>query len=376
MIELAVCFGERSAEHEISVITALQLIDAIDPRRYHVIPVYVSPTGRWYTGDVLLERRTYRSLPGSLSDATEVLVLPDPTVRGLTVREKPDQVIAIDLFFMAFHGRFGEDGRVQALLDLAEATYTGCGFLSSAVAMNKHLAKVVVQAEGIPTLPSSVVRRDVLQRSGRPNVDLQSYPLFVKPLHLGSSVGVAKAESPDQLMAALCRALSRDFEVLVEPCIQNLMEVNVAVLDGDPPIASVVEVPVPSDDVLTYEDKYMRGGKKGGDREGMASLTRSIDPKNLDQSIKESVTSYALRAFDALDCGGAVRFDFMVDLDLNAIYFNEANPIPGSMAFYLWQKSEPPLLYTELVDRLVDAAFRRRRRSLAMPEKLHLQALS
>lgn len=371
---LAVLFGGRSAEHEISVITALQAINALDRLRYEVVPVYIAPDGRWYTGDPLLDKGFYRRFSRGQREVTRVTLLPDPTVRGLVPvddkgRFQLADVIPIDVYFLAFHGQYGEDGCIQGLLELANAAYTGCDVTASAVAMDKYQCKAFLKAHGIPVLPSALIPKEEAAR-GLSDVykrihatpGLQEFPLFVKPCHLGSSIGVSVARDEVTLGVGLAKAFRYDDRALVEPCVTQLLEINVAVLGGQPLTASVVEIPMASKQVLTYEDKYLRGGDKSGGRraEGMASLTRIIDPKDLDVSVKSKVIDYALEAFRLLDCAGVGRFDFMMDTSSGALYFNELNPIPGSLAYYLWEKSTPQLLYTEVLQRMVQEAVRRR----------------
>ncbi len=390
---MAVLFGGRSSEHEISVITALQAIQAMDPVRYAITPVYISTTGKWYTGAPLLDKSFYRKLPAAFSQVTEVTLLPDPTYKGLLPitagrsnkqAAKFQDIIPIDICFLAFHGQFGEDGCMQGLLELADIPYTGCAVTASAIAMHKYHCKVFLQAHGIPTLPSLTVARekaaanlsqtcaDIMQTAG-----LAKFPLFIKPCHLGSSIGISMAHDIATLHAGLAKAFIYDDEAIIEPYIGNLMEINVAVLDGTPPIASVVEIPRASGVTLTYEDKYLRGGKKtgGASVQGMASLTRDINPAHLDPAIKNQVIEYALKSFELLKCRGVSRFDFMVDKSTGKLYFNELNIIPGSLAFYLWEQSTPPLLYTEVINRLLERAKHHKSQQLALQRTIGFKAL-
>lgn len=388
MKTVAVLFGGRSAEHEISIITALQAISAMDTLRYRVIPVYIDMKGKWYTGDILLDKAFYKGLPGTASKAQQVTLLPDPSIKGLipisskgTLSIK--DVIPIDVYFLAFHGQYGEDGSVQGLLEMANAAYTGCNVMASAVAMNKYQCKSFLKAHDIPVLPSTIVKRhDVIQDLKQVQKEilahpgLEKFPLFIKPCRLGSSIGISIAHDIPTLNAALANVFRYDDEAIVEPCVTKLLEINVAVLDGSPPMASVVEIPVASGEVLTYEDKYLRGGSKTSNAsQGMASLTRIIDPKNLDPVLKKSVVDHALKAFNLLGCSGVGRFDFIVDLEKNQLYFNELNPIPGSLSFYLWEKCSPPLFYTEVINRLIMQAQQRKAQKLAIQSDMGFKAL-
>lgn len=362
---LAVLFGGRSVEHEISVITALQLMEAVDTTRYEVIPVYVSQQGPWYTGDALLKKSFYPQLPEALTEVEEVTLLPKPGIGGL-MAFGAGAVIAVDVCVLAFHGTYGEDGCIQGLCELADLPYTGCSVLSSAVCMNKAQSKMIARDQGIPVLPFTLAERSdarkdlaglrerIVRTSG-----LDAFPLFVKPCHLGSSIGVGVAHDMTGLDTALARVFQYETTAIIEPCVTELMEINVSVLGGEEPEASVVEIPVASGELLSYEDKYLRGGSKAKGQpssQGMAGLTRVIDPQDLDPQIKADVIRYGLQAFQVLECSGVARLDFIYDLQKEQLYFNEINPIPGSFSFYLWDKSAPALFYPELIDQLVEQA--------------------
>lgn len=386
---IAVLFGGCSAEHEISIITALQAITAIDTLRYNIVPVYIHSNGRWYTGKSLLNKSFYKKLPEALGELELVSLLPDPTIGGLLRLGRPPYdegaVIPIDVYFLSFHGQYGEDGCIQGLLEMADAAYTGSNVSASAVSMNKYLCKQFLISHGIPNLPAAIVKRkeapasiQEVQDAIEPVEALNRFPLFIKPCRLGSSIGISIAHNLQELHASLAKVFRYDDEALIEPCIQQLMEINVAVLDGTPPVASVVEIPIASKQMLTYEDKYLRGGGSKGSKttSGMASLSRVIDPDNLDPRIKKQVTDYAIRSFQLLGCCGIARFDFMLDLATNNLYFNEINPLPGSLSFYLWEKSSPPLLYTTMIEQLIIQAERRKHAKLSLHTNLGFKALS
>lgn len=383
---LAVLFGGRSVEHEISVITALQLINVLDVERYRPIPVYIAQSGRWYTGEALLNKEFYKKLPASLSQVQEVTLLPVPRIGGLTVLQpkKHGEVIPVDIYFLAFHGTYGEDGCIQGLMEMADVAYTGCGVLSAALGMNKYQCKTHLAAHGIPVLPATVVHRDEARKSLTLVRDrilstpgLEQFPLFIKPCNLGSSIGISVASDIAGLNAALVNTFRYDSQAIVEPCVKDILEINVAVLEDDEPVASVVEMPVSTSGVLTYEDKYLRGegNKQAGESQGMASLTRVIDPKDLNVELKQAAIEYAVKAFKVLGCSGVARIDFIIDSTTAQIYFNEINTLPGSLSFYLWVKSEPPLLYTELLNRIIERAEMRQRTKVALRRNEGLRAL-
>ncbi|MGM0440108.1 MAG: D-alanine--D-alanine ligase family protein [Chlamydiota bacterium] len=359
--KIAILFGGRSVEHEISVITALQMMEAIDLQKYDIIPVYIDLEGRWMTGKPLTDKAFYKSYAQNADKLVEVTLLPKPGLKGLTVL-KDQRTIPVDLYFLCFHGQYGEDGCIQGLLELADAAYTGCGHLVSALSMHKAHTKSIMKNAGIPVLPGAVVRRRTAQKDIDKTIDsldLGGFPLIIKPLHLGSSIGVSRANNRHEVYQALARAFKYDTEVLIEPCLTNMLEINASVLEGEEPLVSVVEIPVASQEFLTYDDKYLRGSKsKSGEQqsEGLAGLVRDIDPQSLDPKLKKQVQDYALQAYGLLECGGVVRFDFYFDCNSDQLYFNEVNPLPGSLSYYLWEKSQPRLLYTELIDSIINAA--------------------
>lgn len=389
---VAVLFGGRSVEHEISVITALQLIAAIDPANYQVTPIYISPSGSWFTGEELLDRGFYKDVPASLEKLQEVTLLPKPGVGGLVKLNKGNQIsntfgkheiLPIDLYLPVFHGQYGEDGCIQGLFELAQVPYTGSNVPSSAITMNKYLCKMYLKQHQIPVLPAVMVTRRETQRDLSATLagitsttGFDTYPLFVKPCNLGSSIGVSKVNGPDELAPALAKVFRYDTAALVEPCVSQIMEINVSVREHNGVISSVVEIPVSETGVLSYEEKYLRGGgKKGGPSEGMASLTRVIDPPDLDERLRTQVIEIAKRSFSLLGCSGVARLDFIVNVATGELYFNELNSFPGSCSFYLWIRSKPRVLYTELIDDMVQTALATFEEQASLDRNIGLVAL-
>ena len=375
---IAVLYGGRSVEHEISIITALQAIEALDSSKYEIIPVYLALNGRWYTGDSLLHRNFYRSI--QYAKIEEITLLPNPNIGGFT-KLSNQKTIPVDACLLAFHGQYGEDGCLQGLLEIADLPYTGSDVAASAIAMNKYQTKMILQSQGIPVLPCVTATKEEaikdLSKLTKKILRELSFPLFVKPNHLGSSIGISSAADVASLHAALAKVFLYDEVAIIEPQVTNLMEINVAVLDGDPPVASVVEIPVASEDALSYEDKYLRGGSKssGGSMEGMAALTRVIDPKDLDPALKQKLRDISIEIFRLIGCSGVCRLDFLFDQKVEEFYFNELNPIPGSMAFYLWDKSDPFLLYTEVLDLMLKRAKEIKARKRSLKRDLGFSAL-
>jgi D-alanine-D-alanine ligase len=208
---------------------------------------------------------------------------------------------------------------------------------------------------------------------------LEQLPLFVKPCNLGSSIGSGVAKDERTLNACLVNTFRYDSHAIVEPCVKEILEINVSVLEDDEITASVIEMPVSLSGVLTFEEKYLRddGGKKtgGNESQGMASLSRIIDPPDLDPAMKQAALDYAKQAFKVLGCSGVSRIDFIIDVSSNQLYFNEINTLPGSLSFYLWVKSNPPLLYTELLNRIIRQAEKRQVTKLALKRQEGMRAL-
>jgi D-alanine-D-alanine ligase len=394
---IAVLFGGRSVEHEISVITALQLINVLDVTQYNPVPVYIAQSGRWYIGDRLLEKSFYRGLPGSVRAVQEVALIPIASSKGLTIIHPPRglwsfgrvaaEIVPIDVYFLAFHGTFGEDGCIQGMLEMADATYTGCTVLPAALGMNKYKCKKVLAAVGIPVLPAGLVDRSIAQQSlaqVREQIfatpGLEQLPLFVKPCNLGSSIGIGVATDEASLNGCLVNTFRYDAQAIVEPCVKDIMEINVSVVgDADGVTASVVEMPVSLSGVLTYEEKYLRddGAKKNSesDGQGMANLARIIDPPDLDPALKQAGIDYAKKAFQTLGCSGVSRIDFIIDGSTKQLYFNEINTLPGSLSFYLWMKSQPKVVYTELLNKIIQQAEKRQGTKLSLKRQEGMRAL-
>jgi len=377
MLDIAVLFGGRSVEHEISIITGLQVIEHLDASRYKALPVYVAPDGKWFTGDALLDRGLYRRRSFDSAKLQEVILSSRPgrpgfyrtrDSRGARLFEKPIAERSVDypvsVFFPAFHGTFGEDGCVQGMLELVDAPFVGSGVCASAIAMNKAMCKAVAKSLGLPLVDYCVLDctsrpLDLLELRRRVAASgLNDFPLIVKPCSLGSSVGVAKVSSFEELDAAIVSSAALDSQVLVERCVQRLLDLNVAVLKRVTTQASVVEIPISKGGTLSYDDKYAGdgGSKARSVSAGMAAAARVIYPTDLPLELKETARSMGIRIFDALGCRGVARVDFLLDSEHDVLYFNEINTIPGSMAYYLWSESHPKILFPELLNILIEGA--------------------
>lgn len=354
---VGVIFGGRSVEHDVSIITASQIMRAFDTALYEVVPIYISRDGRWYTGAPLLELRNYDSEVVSHKGVTPAVLSPAVQHHGLILnptagRLSRSDVLRLDVVFPAVHGTHGEDGTLQGLLELADIPYVGCGVLASAAANDKITAKALLRQHGIPVVDGiSFSRAEWLTAADAVLARITAalaFPVFVKPATTGSSVGIGRAADLALLRASIDIAAHFDRRVLVEAAVTGGAEINCAVLGDDRDLRpSVLEQPVSWEEFLTYDEKYMRGG------EGMKSAERII-PAPLSQALTAQVQDYALRAFRAIDGRGTARIDFLVKPDSGEIWLNEINTMPGSLAFYLWQESGMSM--ADLVHRLVALA--------------------
>jgi D-alanine-D-alanine ligase len=354
---VAVIFGGRSVEHDVSVVTGHQIIQAFDKQRYEIVPIYISREGRWYTGDPLLELKNFQDEVISYKGVSDAILSPSVQHHGIIInpvvgRLQKNEIKRIDVAFPAIHGSHGEDGTLQGLLEMADIPYVGCNVLASALANDKAMTKRILQQHGMPVIPGlNFSREDWLNERETviaQLVDTIGYPAFVKPATLGSSIGVARANNEDTLTMAIDIAASFDRRFIVEKALVNADEINCAVMGyGDAITVSVLEQPVSWEDFLTYEEKYMRGSG------GMKSAERVI-PAPIDDSVNERITALAKSTFKAIDGHGLARIDFLYNEANDAVYVNEINTIPGSLAFYLWQ--EIGLSQSDVVDKLVGIA--------------------
>ncbi|MCF6460950.1 D-alanine--D-alanine ligase family protein [Clostridium sp. Cult3] len=357
---VAVIFGGRSVEHEVSVITGLQVMENIDKDKYHVIPIYIDKEGKWFTGDSLMKFENFKD--SNLDDLQEVVLTPKtndhnlyshPENIGLFKKKVMDK---IDIIFPTIHGTNGEDGTIQGLFELMNIPYVGSGVLASSVGMDKILMKDVFKANGLPIVDYMwFYRREWIDDQKKTIKDIEEglgYPVFVKPANLGSSIGISKAKDREGLIHAMEIAIRYDRKIIVEEAIENPREINCAVMGyDDNVIASLCEEPLGWDEILTFEDKYIKSNAKGLGKEG----SRRIIPADIEDNIRENIEDIASKAFMVIDGEGNARIDFLLDRD-NNIYVNEINTLPGSIAFYLWEGKG--YSFQKLIDNMIDIAIR------------------
>lgn len=366
---IAVFFGCRSVEHEVSIISAVQAMRSINRDKYDVTPIYVTKDGGMFTGDNLFEIENYRNLPELLKSAKRVTFIKekDKVLMHYLDQKKFKKIpdVAIDLAFPVVHGTNCEDGTMAGYFEFLGLPYISCDIISAAVGMDKAVFKDVLKSAGLPVLDCIKFRAREYTLDKENITDKikekVGFPLIVKPVNLGSSVGITKVNCAEELDEAIRLGISFSDVILVEKAICNLREINCSVLgDSDECEASVCEEPFMNDEILSYEDKYLGGGKgkSQGPSKGMASLGRKI-PADISEELSSEIRDLSCRIFKAIGASGVVRIDFLLDTDTNKVYANEINTIPGSLAFYLWEATG--LKYTDMLDRLVDIAFRRQR---------------
>lgn len=368
--KIAVMFGGKSVEHEVSVISAIQAIGNMNREKYDILPVYISKTNEMYIGDGVGDIEQYKHIDQLIAKSQRVILissggkpylLPYPLKRF-----GKNQEIAVDLAFPIVHGTNEEDGTLQGYLKTVGIPFVGCDVTASAVGMDKYVTKAILKDNGIPVL-------DCMQFTTGDYRDVDAmvaaieerlgYPVIIKPVNLGSSVGISVAKDRAHLVQSIDDAFLYASKIIVEHAITNLREINCSVLgDDEEAIPSECEEPLHSQDILSYEDKYMSNSKSGASK-GMASVSRKI-PAEISEEMRDRVRSIAVKAFHCLGCNGVARMDFMIDGDNGELYFNEINTIPGSLAFYLWEPVG--ISYPELLDKMIALALKRQREEKAL----------
>ncbi|MES2207170.1 MAG: hypothetical protein V4525_10305 [Pseudomonadota bacterium] len=377
--KIAVFFGGLSCEHDVSVLTGLQILEALDPTRYEAFPVYVALDGRWYVGDALRQRKNYMLSSQTIETLDTVMLPVGATTLGSQyklVSTKPSGLFkravneyTFDAVLPSFHGTGGEDGAFQGLLRWLGIPFLGCDILPAALFMNKKMSKSIFLQLQLPTLPyvalSRTVNLDILETQIK---DLQ-FPLCVKPCNLGSSVGVSKAANIDELKTALLKVFKIDHTAMLEPFVEDLVEYNVAVSRafGETRI-SAIERPERKSNVLDFKDKYLSGGdvynKLGnklaqGENAGMQTATRTLNPSELGETRRNIITQAATAIAESTDLTGTVRIDFLAQSSSEAIWVNEVNTFPGSLSYFLWEAAAPKVRFSDLLNQLLDEAFAR-----------------
>jgi D-alanine-D-alanine ligase len=351
-LNIAVIFGGRSGEHDVSLMSARNVLSALDPAKYEVTQIGITLTGQWLTGEDVIGK--FES--GKIKDLEAALVSPDPSMRGVYVLRNMtyEKLTDVDVYYPVLHGTFGEDGTIQGLFELADAAYVGAGVVGSSVGMDKGVFKDVMHTHNIPSVESIIALRSEIEKDINAVIEraekVCAYPIFTKPANLGSSVGITKCRSRADLQEGLMEAILYDRRVLIERGVANAREIEVSVMGNDDPRASVPGEVLPSREFYSYESKYI---------DGTSGL---LIPAPLPQETTARIQDLAVRAYKAIDAAGMARVDFFIDKDSGEVYLNELNTLPGftkiSMYPKLWEASG--MSYPELVDRLIDLAIQRK----------------
>jgi len=373
---IAVFFGGRSPEHDVSIVTGLQAADALDPELYEIVPVYISARGEMLTGQDLLSRESYIPGPGARANLTAVHLDLTPGDRGRLLSTggslfQRAKTIEFDTALLAFHGLYGEDGRLQGALEMADIAYTGMRAFASTILMDKVATKRLLSDTDVALLPFREIKRPaqgLLLTSEELEAQIGSgfgFPCIIKPSHLGSSIGVARVNDLDELAAVLPGIFKYDSAAIIEPFVENMVEYNLAVARIDGKLrASAIEKPKRAEELLDFKQKYLSGGGKdggskspGGGRasEGMLSLTRELNPE-LPAELEARLRGWACTAYEHVSGTGAPRFDFIGNEVTGEFWLNEVNPCPGSFGYFLWEAADQPMLFPDLLEHLINEA--------------------
>ncbi len=369
--KVAIFFGGKSYEHDVSILTGLQAIQVLDITKYEAVPVYIDTNGNWWSGKQLLNLKNYPITDDTYKNLYNISINTGkknskPTLYINNSKLFCKKTIEFDIALFALHGDFGETGAIQGLMEMANIPYTGANVLSSAIYMDKIKTKDICRKLNIKVLDETIIKKpknetfiDINEITKNLKI---TYPVCLKPVNLGSSVGVYKATNKDELNSAILSIFKIDTEIIIEPFVENLKEYNIAVIlnKDDKIITSAIETPTNKNDFLTFSDKYL--SKKGAKKTTMKlalpdtktlESRREFNPsltKEQETFIKDSV----VKLFDYMNATGNPRIDFLSNAKTGELWLNEVNPIPGSFAFYLWEKSKYKLNYTELISLIIE----------------------
>ncbi len=372
-INVGVFFGGVSCEHEISCLSANQVMNALNRDKYNVIPVYISKNSDFYTGEALFDLANYADLDKLCTTCEKIVLYKDGnTVYLKAVNGMFKKAQNIDVAYLSMHGTNGEDGAIQGMMEMLKLPYTSSDVLGSAVGQDKAVMKQIFECEGIPMVDHFYFYchdfdKDV--EGYKKKAKKIGYPLICKPANLGSSVGIEIIHNEDEFVDKIHEAMQYDFKLVIERMITNLKEVNISVMGSIfEARTSAIEEVMKNDELLSYKDKYLGGSKSGKTKmpskpvkgsKGMASTSRKV-PADITEKQQKLIEETALKIFKVLNASGVVRIDFMIDKDTEEVYANEINSIPGSLAFYLWK--EKGIEFDEECDIMIDEALKRYRK--------------
>ena len=366
-IKIGVFFGGNSVEHEVSVITALQAIENIDRNKYDIVPIYITKENKMYCGNFIGDITQYKNIDNLLHISSQVtLAQRGNKVILLKCNKKFYETSVYDYIDIAFpivHGTNVEDGTLQGYLKMFNIPYVGSDVISSACGMDKYVCKCLLKDNDIPVLDCKCFNIKDYNENLENIINTVEkefpYPVIVKPVNLGSSVGIQIAKNQEELNDAIEDAFTYSKKILIEKAIKNLREINCSVVgDYEFAEASECEEPIKTDEILSFNDKYISGGKKIGGTKSMNAGVLKL-PADISSDIKQTIQKLALKTFKVLGCSGVIRIDFMIDKDTNLIYVNEVNTIPGCLSFHLWKATN--LKYSDLIDKLIELSIKRNR---------------
>ena len=374
-LKVAVIYGSRTCEHDVSIVSALQAMDNLDKNEYEIVPVYIARDGQWYTGRLLRNITFYSAFKPELvthvapvmSEDGKLTLMPVTSIaphgfKGMVkvlmsnMNLGEDTVEKCDVVLPVMHGMNGEDGTLQGLLELFNVPYTSTGVLGSALGMDKIAMKQFFRGCGLPVIDGMWFARSEWNKNHEEVLNrVESscpYPVYVKPANLGSSIGISRATDRQSLIKAIETAVEYDRRILVERGIEKPVEINCSALRIKGEVrASLCEMPASWEEFLTFDDKYLRGSKSGKGQ-GMESLSRKV-PAPISDELTQRIQQMTTQVYNAMDCKGVVRIDYMLDGD--ELYINEINIIPGSLAFYLWEPLG--ISFKEMLDCMIEDAF-------------------
>lgn len=361
-IKVGVIFGGESVEHEVSIISALQAINNIDKNKYIVVPIYISKDKVWYTGKDLCDISIYNDLDKVKKNSKSVsLCKVDNEYCLLQTKGLLNKIVdKIDIAFPIVHGQNVEDGSLAGYLETVGIPYVGPNVLGASLGQDKVVMKQVFESSNIPVVDYVwFYESDYINDEEKYLRDIKKleYPVLVKPASLGSSVGINFVKDENEIKDAINEAFTYDDKIIVEKAVKNLIEVNCSVLgDKNVQSVSVIEQVLSNNQILTYEDKYIGDSKKnGGKSKGMASTNRII-PARISKELAHSVSNISKDVFKVLNLSGVCRIDFLINSKTNEVFVNEPNTIPGSLSYYLWEKSN--IKYSELLDKLISISIK------------------
>lgn len=367
-INIGVFFGGKSVEHEVSIISAMQVINALNKEKYEVIPIYISKDNKFYYTKDMIDVSYFKDLENVKSKSMEVYFThKNSTIFVHSVKSILKKEIAkIDVAFPVVHGLNVEDGTLQGFFEMYNIPYVGPDVSASSIGMNKILFKKVLESSNIPVIEYVDVNfsdydenPDIIFNKIKENLGL---PVILKPANLGSSIGIEIVKEAEQFREKIEKVFLFTDKILVERCVTKLREINCSVIGDEKDLdVSLLEEPVKMDEILSFKDKYMSSGNKkcSSKLEGMASLDRKI-PANLDTKLENEIYDLSKKVFKTIGCSGVSRIDYIIDEESNKLYVNEINTIPGSLSFYLWEKKG--LSFEKLCDRLIKIAISRNER--------------